>query len=85
MNQTSLSIVYLLSAQCPAAARSFVLNLRIISNLVIRVCYQDNGNAPALSVPKPGRTATVRAGENIPVDENKTNIRTEFITGSLLL
>lgn len=63
MNQTS-SCVPIVS-QCPAADYSFVLNQRIISNLVIRLCYQDNSIAPASSVPKPVRTAAVPPKERI--------------------
>lgn len=70
-------------SQCPAADCSFVLNLRIISNLVIRVCYQDNRIGPASSVPKPVRTSTVVARrKNEPID---LNMGSEFLTESLLL
>lgn len=65
--------VYLQSHNAQQQHTALFLNLRIISHLVIRLCYQDNSIAPASSLPKPVRTTTVSASE-IPIDENKINI-----------
>lgn len=56
---------------CPAADCSFALNRSTKSNLAIRVCYQDNGIAPASSVLKPGRMETAVATARTYLYEKK--------------
>lgn len=63
MNKTSPCLPTV--SQCPAADCSFVLNRRIISNLVIRLCYQDNSLAPASSEPNSVRMAAAIATARI--------------------
>lgn len=77
---TRIKPAFLYRRPCPAADCSFVLNLNIKSNLVIRVCYQDNSIAPAASVPKPGRNSGSNR-KNIP-NENKINMGPERMTSS---
>lgn len=68
---------------CPAAHCSFTLNRSIISNLVIRVCYQDNSISTSIICAKAWQDGNSGSNsKNTSIDENKINTGPEFRTPS---